>query len=77
MSLRESRRAQDVRIAQTQLAVEINAFARQHRLTDIEVLQAVNAWQATALKFMLRRERHPEAPDTPADEDLDEEVRGG
>lgn len=38
----------------------------RHELTDIEVLQALNEWQAATLKYMLRRERHG-GDDKPAD----------
>lgn len=40
----------------------------EHGLTDIEMLQAVGAWQAGKLKHMLRAERHPDSPDRGGDE---------
>lgn len=67
MSLRISERAQRVGIAQSQLVVDILDFAREHDLTNIELLQALNGVEASILKYMLRSERHPEDPDQPAD----------
>ncbi len=66
--MRMSERAERVRIAQAELAVFLDRFQREHGLTTIEMLQAVTGWQATALKFMLRHERHPGDPDAGADE---------
>jgi len=46
-----------VRVAQAEIAVKINVLRDEHDLTDIEMLQAITLWEATTLKFMVRRER--------------------
>jgi hypothetical protein len=65
--MRQSERARKVSVAQAEIAVKLNELQREGGLTSIEMLQAVASWQSTALKYMLRYERHPEDPDTPAD----------
>jgi hypothetical protein len=65
--MRMSKRAQRVGIAQAEIGVALNSLQREHDLTTTEMLQAVVSWEGTALKFMLRRERHPDQPDLPAD----------
>lgn len=63
--MRVSREAQRVRVAQAEVAVELSRMQEAKDLSDIEMLQAVNTWQGTALKYMLRAERGD--PDRPAD----------
>jgi hypothetical protein len=67
--VRISARAQAVSIAQAEIAVKLSELQREHGLTSIEMLQAVTTWQATALKYMLRAERHPDDPGKGADEE--------
>lgn len=62
-------RHQSVTEAQADIAVKLNALQREHGLTDVEMLQAVTSWQGTALKCMLRAERHPDEPGKNADEE--------
>ena len=62
-------RSQSVAVAQADIAVKLNALQREHGLTTVEMLQAVNTWQGTVLKYMLRAERHPDDPDKGADEE--------
>jgi hypothetical protein len=65
--IRVSRRAQAASRASATLAVTLSEYQREHKLTDVEMLQALTSWQQTTLKYMLRAERHPEDPDKPAD----------
>lgn len=65
--MREDPDARRVRTSQAVVAAELDKLQRQYELTDIEMLQALNAWQGMALKFMLREERNPGNPDWPAD----------
>ena len=58
-----------VAVAQAEVGVWLNKFQREHGLTNIEMLQAVTSWQGSALKYMLRTERHPDDPDKGADEE--------
>jgi hypothetical protein len=51
-------RTQKVSIASAELGVVILDFQKEHGLTDIELLQALNSTQDTVLKYMLRFERH-------------------
>lgn len=67
--MRVSARAQAVAVAQSEIAVALNKLQREHGLTSTEMLQAVTSWEATALKYMLRAERHPGDPDKGADEE--------
>ena len=67
--MRVSARSQEVAIAQSEIAVKLNKLQAEHGLTNIEMLQAVTSWQGTALKYMLRTERHPDDPDKGADEE--------
>lgn len=66
--MRVSRQAQDVRIKQTQVTSALHGLQENHGLTDIEMLQAVQAFTDGKLGDMLRRERHPDDPDKAADE---------
>ena len=63
----EHPRTQPVAEASAEIGVTLNRLQREHGLTSVEMLQAVSTWQASCLKYMLRRERHPEDPGTPAD----------
>jgi hypothetical protein len=45
------------------------ALQQEHGLTNIEMMQAVAAWQDRKLEYMLRAERHPEDPDKPAEQE--------
>lgn len=67
--MRVSARAQEVSIAQAEIAVKLNRLQAEHGLTNVEMLQAVTTWQGTALKYMLRAERHPDDRDKGADEE--------
>lgn len=58
--------------AQAELELLINKFANKHDLSDIEVLQALNSYTQTTLKYMLRYERHGNY-DTPAMRTVDKE----
>lgn len=62
-------RHQSVTEAQFEIGVKLNALQREHGLTNTEMLQAVTSWQGTALKYMLRAERHPDDPSAAADEE--------
>lgn len=66
-------RHQAVTEAQFEIGVKLNALQREHGLTNVEMLQAVTSWQGTALKYMLRAERHPDDRDKAGDEAGDEE----
>lgn len=67
--MRPHHRHQSVTEAQADIAVRLNALQREHGLTDVEMLQAITSWQGTALKHMLRAERHPSDPSKSADEE--------
>lgn len=67
MRLHERTRA--VSIATADLGALLLKFQQERDLTNIEMMQAVNHWQADALKYMLRAERHPDNPDKGADEE--------
>jgi len=60
-----SREALEVNSKQTELEGLILKFANENELTDIEVMQALNSYVASSLKYMLRYERHGNY-DTPA-----------
>lgn len=61
-------RTRVVQEAQNAIANELDSIAEAKKLTAVEMLQILNGYQATYLKFMLRRERHPNNPSKPADE---------
>ncbi len=65
--MRVSKEAQRVRVAQAEIAVELNRMQESHDVSDVEMLQAVNNWQGTLLKYALRAERGD--ADRPADEE--------
>jgi hypothetical protein len=69
MSIRVGKEAQRVRMAQTQIAIQLWELKEKHNLTDIEMLQAVSEWESSQLKAMLRAERHPDDPNKYADEE--------
>ena len=58
-------RTRMVAAATTELRIWLLEWEQRHGLTDIEVLQALNEYTASHLKFMLRVERHGTA-DKPA-----------
>ena len=64
---REHDRAQQVAEASAEIGVELNRLQRENGLTTTEMLQATGSWQMSCLKYMLRRERHPDDPGEPAD----------
>lgn len=55
--MRISERDQQAAIAQAELGVLLDRYAREHGLTTAEMLAAVTSWQGTCLKFMVRSER--------------------
>jgi hypothetical protein len=57
-----------VQAAGNALAKACDDLAEEHGLTDVELLQALNAYQQRVLKYMLRSERHPDHPDKKGDE---------
>ena len=67
--VRRSDHARKVSLAHTEFGVLADRWRDKHGLTDIETLQGLTSYMQSTLKFALRAERHPEAPDTPADED--------
>jgi hypothetical protein len=66
--MRISERAKKVNADKANLEYFISEYQSQHSLTDIEVMQALNSYQQTLLKYMLRYERHGDMA-KPADED--------
>lgn len=67
--MKEHKRAPIVRRASAELGAALMDWSRQYDLSSVEYLQCLNAQSASCLKFMLRRERHPDDPDTPADQE--------
>jgi hypothetical protein len=55
--------------ASADIGMTLIALQREHGLTDIEMMQALTAWQERKLKYMLRAERHPDDPDRPAEQE--------
>jgi hypothetical protein len=57
---RVRRSKRDIKASVGKAAVETALYGLQeeHDLTDIEMLQALSAWQQSVLKYMLRYERH-------------------
>lgn len=47
-----------VNSASAELFTTLLTLGVEHSLTDIEMLQALNEWEASCLKYMLRYERH-------------------
>ena len=65
--MRRSPEAKRADLERTRLLSAIGELCEAADLTDVEVLQVLNTYQASVLKFMLRAERHPDDPDRPAD----------
>jgi hypothetical protein len=57
-----------VQKAKAEIGIYLCDYQEKHNLTDIEMLQIINSVSDSTLKFMLRRERHPNNPDKPADQ---------
>lgn len=53
--------------AQVAISLAITRIADEHDLTIIELLGILNEIVARWLKYALRAERHPNAPEEPAD----------
>jgi hypothetical protein len=64
--MKRHERSAPVSKASLELEVLISKFQEDNDLTDIELLQALNSYQQTMLKYMLRYERHGNY-DTPAE----------
>lgn len=56
--MRLNERAWKVIRNKSALQMQLHTLQETYELTDIEMLQALNEWQATKLKYMLRYERH-------------------
>jgi hypothetical protein len=54
--------------AEAALGMTLAAFQREHDLTDVEMAKALAGQVDRVLKYVLRRERHPDDPDQKADE---------
>jgi hypothetical protein len=67
--MRRSERERNISHAHLRLDVLIDGWREEYGLTDIETLQGLTSYMQSTLKYALRAERHPEAPDTPAGED--------
>ena len=63
----EHPRSQLAGVAQADVQYWLARLQLEHKLTDVEMLQAVAGWQSGCLKSMLRAERHPDDPAAPAD----------
>ena len=57
-----------VHTAEHEISLAVLKVQHEHGLTDVEFLQILNGLAASILKYMLRKERHPENPTMPADE---------
>ena len=58
-----------VQKAKAEIGLKLFDMQKQLGLTDIEFLQVLTDEMQSTLKYMLRSERHPDAPDTPADQE--------
>lgn len=67
--LRLHRRTMQVQQAEAELGVTLARFQREHDLTDVEMARALTGQLDRVLKYVLRRERHPDNPDRKADEE--------
>ena len=67
--MRLHHRTMAVAQASAEIGMNLIALQHEHGLTDIEMMQALTAWQERKLKYMLRAERHPEDPDRPAEQE--------
>ena len=67
--MRISKVAQRANIMQAELRSDIDHlwYDKYPDLTYVEYLQVLTELQQSALKYMLRAERHPDDPDKPAD----------
>lgn len=52
--------------ARNELSSFLLDLMQKHDLTSCEALMLLNEMEARTLKYALRAERHPDAPDTPA-----------
>jgi hypothetical protein len=57
-----------VHAAEAELSMTLAAFQCEHDLTDVEMAKALAGQLDGVLKYVLRRERHPDDPDRKADE---------
>lgn len=67
MSIKMHERVLKVQKAQATITCDLIQAQNEHELTDIEMLQCINQYVASKLKYMLRYERHGDM-DKPADE---------
>jgi hypothetical protein len=67
--IRLHERTQAVAVASKQISTKLWELQEEHELTDVEMLQAIASHQQSMLKYMLRAERHPNDPETKADEE--------
>ena len=56
-----------VYIAEKELGAFVLDWRQRHHLTTTELVQILVGEIQLTLRFALRAERHPDAPDTPAD----------
>jgi hypothetical protein len=63
--MRRSARDQIAGVGKAEVEIALHALQTKHDLTDIEMMQALAAWQQGVLKYMLRYERHGDY-ETPA-----------
>ena len=63
--MRRSARDQIASVGKAEVETALHGLQKEHGLTDIEMLQALAAWQQGTLKYMLRFERHGDY-ETPA-----------
>lgn len=66
--LRLHDRTRHVQRAEYDIRGKLLDLQEEHDLTDIEMLQVLNSAEGVVLKYMLRRERHPDDPEKKADE---------
>lgn len=59
--MRLSKRFFRVMRAKSALMMQLDTLQETYELTDIEMMQALNEWQASRLKYMLRVERNGDA----------------
>ena len=67
--LRLHARTMQVQAAEADLGMTLARFQREHELTDVEMARALTGQLDRVLKYVLRRERHPDDPDAKADEE--------
>ena len=67
--LRLHPRTMQVQRSEAELGTTLAAFQYEHDLTDAEMARALAAQLDRVLKYVLRRERHPDDPDRKADEE--------